>query len=331
MTNDLIAFPLGPDTPIGIVLQQLNMSVDRLMELKNLNTELSGEMHSITEDEIPISEIFAVFIADWNVETGHRKSLADLSKETYLQITELLKAYLLKHGGDSMPANEFYRLCNKFVTQVTIDRNLSVATRNKYAAVIRRLEWFCYENYAPRRPNLPRIEKLKDIIPQALSDNEIKHLIFAAKQGQFAIRSHFMVSFLLSTGLRRAEFLGAQLHDIGRGEDGPFIRVRHAKGGVPRNVPLYERTMGLLSEYCDIYDIVQPTDYLYGHHKFPHRQLEQSTLDREFQRIAKRMPTYNKMDKLYRFHLHTLRHTYAKMMLLSGVQLRVIADLLGHQ
>lgn len=329
--NDLIHFPLAENTPVGVVLEQLGFSIERMMELAILNQQLQSETGLATPTVIPIAEVVKAFVGEWHIATGHRAALAKSSIETYGQVTEALQQYLETNGGPQVDASTIYKLCNDFVGSMVKERDLSAPTRDKYAAIVRRFCWFVYENYLTRRPILPVLSKPTELLPQALSQRAYKELLFAARQGQYGIRSSFFVQFLHATGLRRNEFRHVRKRDIQIGEHGPYLHVTHGKGGKERIIPLPQEILDPLDEYCKVYGISQPSDYLYGHPESPSVQLTNESLSRQFQTIAKRMPSYSNTDQAHSFHLHSMRHTYAQDMLLSGVSLRVLADLLGHQ
>jgi site-specific recombinase XerD len=156
---------------------------------------------------------------------------------------------------------------------------------------------------APRRPRR---------LPDAPAAAEVEQML-AALEGDspVAVRNRTLVELVYSAGLRSAEAVGLDLGDLDFEQE--LVRVRRAKGGKERVVPLGEEAARWLARYLRE---ARPSlarganDALFLSARG--RRLDTSTL----RRIVP--------------HPHRLRHAFATHMLEGGADLRTIQELLGH-
>lgn len=127
-----------------------------------------------------------------------------------------------------------------------------------------------------------------------------------------------LIWLLATTGLRRAELLGLDLADIST--DGTELRV-HGKGGVERTVPLPHPTQVVLDAYVQERGR-SPGPLILSRTS---RRLGATTLRRMFCRLLRRADLGDRG-----YTLHSMRHSYATMLLRGGTDIRTIQDLLGH-
>lgn len=124
------------------------------------------------------------------------------------------------------------------------------------------------------------------------------------------------LTIIYACGLRISEGVRLMTTDI----DGKRNMLKvHGKGSKDRYVPLADRPLELLREYYKTYGT--DTGFL-----FPHKDshIKKDTLGVAF-RKAVRESSVNKL-----VSVHSLRHSYATLLLESGEDIRVIKDLLGH-
>ena len=121
-----------------------------------------------------------------------------------------------------------------------------------------------------------------------------------------------MLSLTYSVGLRVSEIINLKIEDID--SDRMVIHIKNAKGGKDRIVPLSQTILSLLRDY---YKLHKPKEYLFN---------------------GQTSGTYsatscNKLVKKYlgnKYHMHQLRHSCFTHLLESGVDLRVIQSIAGH-
>ncbi len=126
-----------------------------------------------------------------------------------------------------------------------------------------------------------------------------------------------MLLLVYSAGLRAGELINLRIDDI----DGEQMRVfvRGGKGKKDRVTILSQKALNSLREYFKKY---RPKEYL-----FEGQDGGQYSLS-SLRRVFKRATTNAKVNK--QVSLHSLRHSFATHLLESGVDLRYIQVLLGH-
>jgi integrase/recombinase XerD len=151
-------------------------------------------------------------------------------------------------------------------------------------------------------------------LPVVLSMEEILDLLRVTKN----TKHRMILAMIYSGGLRISELLNLKLADIDI--DRRQIRIRQAKGRKDRYVVLAESILPLLENYLTSYS---PVKY------FVEGKPGISYSAESVRAFLRRSCTAAQIKK--RVTPHTLRHSYATHLLESGVDLRYIQELLGHQ
>jgi site-specific recombinase XerD len=218
----------------------------------------------------------------------------------------------LEEGGTSLEAVDVRVLADyvAWLGGVRRGRKLAPATISRKLAAVRAFLRHALGHdrvpdarLAPRRPRR---------LPDAPAAAEVEQML-AALEGDspVAVRNRALVELVYSAGLRSAEAVGLDLGDIDFEQE--LVRVRRAKGGKERVVPLGEEAARWLARYLRE---ARPSlarganDALFLSARG--RRLDTSTL----RRIVP--------------HPHRLRHAFATHMLEGGADLRTIQELLGH-
>ena len=158
----------------------------------------------------------------------------------------------------------------------------------------------------------PRKEKS---LPNVLSKEEVRKILEAPGN----LKHRVLLTLLYGCGLRRSEVLNLLQADIQK--DRGVLVVRQSKGKKDRVVPLPEKFLNLLDEYYRAY---RP-----GHYVFEGQKAGTSYSSASLEKVLKRACRKAGIKKPVT--LHWLRHSYATHLLESGVDLRYIQELLGHQ
>jgi len=133
------------------------------------------------------------------------------------------------------------------------------------------------------------------------------------------VRDRVLIMLLLHTGLRVSEACGLRVDDVEIRERSGRVRVRHGKGGKYREVPLNVTIRKALKEYLE-------SGHPGGEWLFLNRYG-----DRLNERSAERaVRKYARLAGLDRVTVHTLRHTFCKMLVDAGESLDRVAALAGH-
>ena len=154
-----------------------------------------------------------------------------------------------------------------------------------------------------------------------LTDGEIKNLLKESKKAKRPYLYHFIV-LQLHTGMRPSEGAGLTWRQVDF--DGRIIDLQQTKTD-PRRVPLTVTAIETLAELvpargCRCKDFV----FLPKRPKMTYRQRPNQYFRESFDAAVKRA-------RIQDFHMHDLRHTAASYMIMNGVDLRTVADILGHK
>lgn len=152
-------------------------------------------------------------------------------------------------------------------------------------------------------------------LPNVLSKEEVKAILEAPKN----LKHRAMLSLIYACGLRRSELLNLKISDVDSKRR--VLLIRNSKGYKDRQVPISDKTIGMLREYYKSY---KPRIWLFEGQtvgkKYSERSLEQ-VLKHALEKANISKPVT----------LHWLRHSYATHLLEAGTDLRYIQELLGHK
>ncbi|MCW5518821.1 tyrosine-type recombinase/integrase [Aureitalea sp. L0-47] len=160
--------------------------------------------------------------------------------------------------------------------------------------------------------NIYPVRKQKRL-PQILSKEEITRLLDSTKN----IKHKTMIMCLYGLGLRRGELLNLKVNDID--SDRGVVHIKSAKGNKDRLVPLSETLLKQLREYYRSY---RPKNYLFQGLKGG--RYSETSLLKVFHEACRKANIRKKVTP------HSLRHAYATHLMDSGVDVRIIQELLGH-
>jgi integrase len=146
-------------------------------------------------------------------------------------------------------------------------------------------------------------EEIKSLLNQL--DANIQHATNDRRRA-FHYKFKLFCEILLNTGMRRDEALSLTPEQIDLNRN--IIVVERSKGKRVREIPMTQRVRAILSEL--------------GPHLF--RGMTGGTASRKFKAAAD-------MVGLKNMKLHSLRHTFATMMVALGYDIKVVKELLGHE
>ncbi|MGM0509019.1 MAG: site-specific tyrosine recombinase/integron integrase, partial [Fusobacteriota bacterium] len=218
-------------------------------------------------------------------------------------------SYTKKSNYDKITNNDV----KSYLEYVVINKKRSDSYQNQ---VINAIKGF-YKRILNRQIDVKKIKRPRRSkkLPTVLSKKEVKKLINSVKN----LKHKTIISLIYSGGLRISEVVNLKIRDID--SDKMIINIRGGKGKKDRIVGLSNNLLELLREYYKQYS---PSKYLFN------GQGEKNKYStRSIQKFFKKYK--NKAGIKKKATVHTLRHSYATHLLESGVDLRVIQELLGHK
>lgn len=153
-------------------------------------------------------------------------------------------------------------------------------------------------------------------LPEFLEAAEVEVLLQCAPSPQ----ARLLILLQWRSGLRISEALALDPADLSLESDRPTLRVRRGKGAKPRVVPVHPELAAAFSSAL-AFGTVGPG---------PIVQASRSTAWRWVQQAAKRAAELGAWSPKRRVGTHTLRHSYARHLLLNGIPINYVSRWLGH-
>jgi site-specific recombinase XerD len=196
------------------------------------------------------------------------------------------------------------------------------ATVNRRLAALRK--FFLWAKGAGRITELPT-DLVKGVpaasrAPKSLEKRDVDRLMRRAEQGGKK-RDIALLMLLRHSGLRVGELCALRLADIEMSERKGAVTVRSGKGGKYRVVPLNADVRRALALYLAVRPRVTD-DHLF---------LSQKGGGVQSQAVQRIVEKYAHQAGLEAVTPHTLRHSFGKQLLDSGVDLVTVSTLLGHE
>jgi site-specific recombinase XerD len=187
------------------------------------------------------------------------------------------------------------------------------------------------EERLARDPALPlRTPKKRDALPDVLTMGELERLL--AQPGRQELwkrhspgkpeRDRLLLALMAYAGLRRSELLGLDWDDVDLSRR--LLRVRRAKGGRERTIPIHPALVPLFAEYYATRVPLTEQAVFVG---VQGSRLHYTQLGQVFRHYVDAAG----VNERKRVTPHTLRHVFASELLHAGANLRQIQELLGHK
>jgi site-specific recombinase XerD len=152
--------------------------------------------------------------------------------------------------------------------------------------------------------------------PDSLSEGQAQALIAFIERPWAKLAAVVM----LTAGLRAAEVTALRVSDLDLGQG--MLIVRHGKGDKERPIPLCAETVAAIRAYLP-YRADATCDFLLVH-EADGRAIRKSTLAQALR------PTLRTLAPNKRLVVHSLRHTFATLLLRGGADIRTVQELMGH-
>ena len=153
-------------------------------------------------------------------------------------------------------------------------------------------------------------------IPEYLEPDEVNAIIRAAPSP----KAKLLMLQQWRAGLRVSEALDLEVRDLSLDAVTPTLRVRSGKGGKTRLVPVHSELHGALSSALAYGDISQGRII----------EAHTTTAWRWVKAAVKRAEELGAIAPGKRIGTHTLRHSYARHLLMNGIPINYLSSWLGH-
>jgi integrase/recombinase XerC len=224
-----------------------------------------------------------------------------------------------------------------------LKQKAAAATINRQLAALRAyVAWAVENKWIEANPlsGIKQIEQQK-LAPKWLEKKEQTALLREAERDvlaaktqpakRLAIRNQAIVTVLLHTSLRVSELCALEMSDVKTSERKGTLRVRQGKGNKQRDIPLNAVARAAFQDWFAVRTSLPPLvgGAGGGHKTVPNvftgrdgKPLTSSGVERMLSHLARRADV--------EVTPHTLRHTFAKNLVNSGVSLEKVAALMGH-
>jgi len=203
-------------------------------------------------------------------------------------------------------------LIESFINEKVKHEQISVSYQKGLIGVIKKL----YELLLDKKPKLAYLYPKRSVsqLPKFFSKKDIKLLLDNTEN----IKHKAILTIIYSCGLRLSELINLKINDIQSPDK--IIRINQRKGNKDRIISLPDKLLDILREY---YLIHKPTEYLFEGKKGDRYS------ERSVQLILKKSIAKAKIKT--EGTVHTLRHSYATHLIQSGIDIRIVQELLGHE
>jgi integrase/recombinase XerC len=241
----------------------------------------------------------------------------------YLNDLQAFSRWFEQTNGEAFSPSSLTPTDVREYRQWLISRQAAPATINRKLAALR-----AFAQWANIPLDVRGVEK-QSLAPRWLDRREQAALLREAERAVNsavtaparlqAVRDYSIVLLLLNTGLRISELCALTLSDLELSDRKGKVIVRQGKGSKRREIPLNQTARQAIRDWLDVRP---PT----AEALFVGRRGEALTPSGVHRRLA------NLARRAGIEHLspHTLRHTFAKNLVDSGVGLERVAALLGH-
>jgi integrase/recombinase XerD len=219
-----------------------------------------------------------------------------------------------------------------FLTRLETERGNGVRTRNHRLAAIHSLFGYAALHHPEHAASIQRVlaippKRFERNLVTFLTDDEVDALLAASDRSTWTgRRDHAMIALAIQTGLRISELTGLTCADVVLGV-GAHVRCL-GKGRKQRHTPLLPLTVAVVRTWLAERH-GNPSDPLFP--TSTGRALSRDAIERRITQHVRAAAQACPSLSTKKVSAHTLRHTAAMRLLLSGVDITVIALWLGHE
>ena len=223
-----------------------------------------------------------------------------------------------------------YRLWLNRLTEGREGETLKKSTQNYHLIALRSfLKYLARQDISSLPSEQIELAKQSKRTVEFLEAEELNRLLQVAKKkaiGIIGLRDFAILELLFATGMRVSELANLKIEQINLKRDEFTVR---GKGDKPRIVFLSDSSKEALKSYLSKRHDPSPFMFVSHDRAKAGRKNSGSITSRSIQRIVERDATEAGITK--KITPHTLRHTFATDLLLSGADIRSVQSMLGHE
>lgn len=253
-------------------------------------------------------------------ERGHRPA-------TIKQTIDLVRK-LLQRAGNENVCDINTAIVRDFLQCGRMERDWSAKTFQLYRQYLKTFfEWAKEEGFVDENPVTPiKQPRLPKRLPRCLTPDEARKVLFAARSFNWHLelqrsRNEAICYTLTYAGLRLSEFMNLETVDVDLFER--TIRVRDGKNAKERFIPISEDLYPVLKRYSDDRKRLGPSSKWFFGSIRSNKRLTKKNAEDIIRRISARAKV--------KFTAHMLRHTFGKICVDSGIDIRTIQVWMGHE
>lgn len=257
----------------------------------------------------------------------YQRNYSDLTIQSYRREIQEFIEFLMSEGIHDFKEVEYAFLRGYLL--ILHEKELSAATINHKLTSLRSFYRFLLkEEYVDDNPFL-LINSLKTPkkMPDYLYVDEMIDLLDSIETDTpLGVRNKAMLELMYASGLRCSEVVSLTIKQIDFHEK---IILIHGKGNKDRYVPFHDFACDWLKEYIsESRSVLMSVQHQEHDFVFVNKNGGQMT-NRGVENVVDRIT--QKYDATKKIHPHTFRHSFATHLLESGVDLRTVQELLGHE
>lgn len=223
-----------------------------------------------------------------------------------------------------------YRLWLNRLTEGREGETLKKSTQNYHLIALRSfLKYLVRQNISSLPPEQIELAKQSKRTVEFLEAEELNRLLSVAKKkaiGIIGMRDFAILELLFATGMRVSELANLKIEQVNLKRDEFTVR---GKGDKPRIVFLSDSAKEALKLYLAKRHDTSSFMFVSHDRAKAGRKSTGPITARSIQRIVERDATEAGITK--KITPHTLRHTFATDLLLSGADIRSVQSMLGHE
>lgn len=203
-----------------------------------------------------------------------------------------------------------------------LGQNIKPISVNGYTGAVKSFFRYLTKNITERNIT-DGIKKLREKkpVPSFVKEKDLERLIDSIdKDPTISLTTVTMFELLIGTGIRVSEMCDIEITDIDVND--PFLKVRHGKGNKERLVAIPRLTFFVIKKYLQYRKQIHPmSPFLFVNTRGG--RMHRGNIYNTLRRFLDQTDSVKKGP-------HTLRHTYASLLINRGAPIAAIKELMGH-